>query len=321
MASVLRQIQAEWNSLVPRAQALGIRRVRLLNAPLETIAYRRSKLEWLKAQIGTDEGFDSWSFGPEIECILPGGWSHARLADEVRTSTGLDCRAVTSNIHQTTNYWKVVYDGSLHSARGVEVVAPILRGASGFQQLEKVCGVLTRIGAHVTRACGFHVHVGCRAEDVEFFKRLIRLYARAEDHIDSFMAPSRRRESLTGFTRSLKSRVTWSQLEAATTVRDVARAIGQDMSNARGSGRYCKVNLQNFGVTGTVEFRQHQGTVEASKAINWIKLVLRMCAAAKVRDKQIEVIQDLEQLRHLVEADDSQKRFFTDRVAEFKQRE
>lgn len=75
MVSVLRTLQAEWNELVPQARALGIPRVRTLNAPLETIEYRRTKLEWLRSMLGTSSMADlsSLTFGVEIEFVFPRG--------------------------------------------------------------------------------------------------------------------------------------------------------------------------------------------------------------------------------------------------------
>jgi hypothetical protein len=195
---------------------MGIRRVRLLrepvevHGPLESIAYRRAKIEWLKAQIGTyDATFDSWTFGPEIECALPRGWSHSRLAAHIETATGLECR--TESTHARRTWWKVMYDGSVYG-NGCEVVAPKLSGKAGFDDLSKVVKVLMDLGARVNVRCGLHVHVGVEDEGVDFFKRLVRMYAEAEDVIDSWMAPSRRREN-SGFARSLKNRVNWSKLE------------------------------------------------------------------------------------------------------------
>jgi hypothetical protein len=52
--------------------------------------------------------------------------------------------------------------------------------------------------------------------------------------------------------------------------------------SSRGSeARYHKLNLTAYRRHRTVEFRQHSGTLEANKAINWVLLCLRMVDAAK----------------------------------------
>jgi len=316
----LRQMQARWNELVPQAQAMGVRRVKLLNAPLETKLYRLTRLQWLISQIGTyDAILDYWSFGPEIECTLPRAWSFSRLADQIST-TGVDCR--TGGGHSTRTWWKVVWEHT-----GVEVVGPKLKGKSGLDDVAKVTKCLTDLGCRVNVNCGFHVHVGVedqyRSGDVDFFKRLIRLYAEAEDIIDSFMAPSRRLESARGFARSLKRRVNWQALERAQFIDEVVRAIGQrpGRANYRERTRYCKLNLQAlYGEHGcTVEFRQHQGSVEGSKIINWIKFLLRMCTAA--RDPSPKNVASFDALAESLRLSQHEKDFFAGRITEFRQRE
>jgi len=312
MTSVLRTLQAEWNELVPVAQARGIRRVRLLNAPLETIAYRRDKLEWLRAQIGVVGGFDSLTFGVEIECMYSASNNMRSIATAI-SQAGVLCEVEHYN-HSRRNYWKVVTDNSLPNG-GCEIVSPPLRGEDGFAQLRKVCDVLTTLRCRVNRSCGFHVHVGASDWQIEHFKNLVKLYASAEDAIDSFMSPSRRASSNT-FCGSLKSRVRTEQLASASNVAEVASAIRQTSGAAtvRDSTRYCKLNLKSFWQQGTVEFRQHQGTVEAIKAENWVRLCLRLVLTAKAGEKTVSSV---EELLTAVQASDVERSYFSGRVAYF----
>ena len=296
MVSVLRTLQADWNALVPSAQALGIRRVRALNAPLETIEYRRNKLEWLRAEISRLQGstiltsptaeaaqtaLPPFTFGVELELIMPRGTNHYGLAYAI-SRAGVACASEGYN-HTTGSNWKVVTDGSLGDyARGAEVVSPVLEGEAGLAALRKVCDAVKAAGCKISKKCGLHVHVGARNFAFGTFKNLAMLYASAERHIDAFMAPSRRgAQGGNGFCRSV--RIAAHLMERADTIDAVARACHQSpgRESARGSGRYCKLNFQSFWQHGTVEFRHHQGTVEADKAINWTRFCLRMCQAAQ----------------------------------------
>lgn len=323
MTSVLRTLQAEWNAMVPQAQARGIRRVRPLSTELlETIAYRRAKVEWLRAQLHvvTDEGLDSLTFGVELEFLMPahlyrdGG--RAEIARMIEAA-GVPCRSESYN-HSVRTFWKVVRDGSLDENRGAEVVSPILKGEQGFAQLRKVCDVLTAAGCRISKKCGLHVHVGSSTEQLDFFKNLIKLYASAEDSLDSMVAPSRRGSENT-FCKSLKYKVNYDRLEAARTIDDVTRAIGQTPGSdyTRSSGRYCKLNLQAFYQVGTVEFRQHQGTVEANKAENWVRLCLRMCLTARKGQTRVNGLHDF---LTVVAATESEKQYFNNRVQFFQRR-
>lgn len=311
MTSVLRTLQAEWNTLVPEAQRRGIRRVRMLNAPLETIEYRRTKLEWLKSQLGLMVGgFDQLTFGVEIECIMPPEYSggHDRLARELNES-GIPCRYEQYN-HQLRTAWKAVTDGSLNNyRRGIEFVSPILKGEDGFRQLRAVCDFLTSKGCKVSKKCGLHVHVGAQAEGVETFRRLVKLYSSAEKLIDKLVSPSRR-ENNNHYCQPVVVNATL--LNQARTVAQVASAVGQDQ--VRSSSRFCKLNLQSFWQHGTVEFRHHQGTVDATRAENWVRFCLRLFLTAKAGEKTVTSVEDL---LSAVDASDSERTYFLGRVAYF----
>ena len=306
MVSVLRTLQAEWNALVPQAQTLSIRRVRLLNDPLETIAYRRAKLEWLRGEISrlsattaltpsapdASPRLDLYTFGVEIEFIIGRGISREDLARAI-TAAGVACRTEGYG-HTTGSHWKIVTDASVDSSysAGFELVSPPMRGQDGFDQITKVCNVLEAKGCKVNKKCGLHVHVGASDWQLPAFKNLIKLYSSAEKAIDSFVAPSRR-ESNNTYCKAL--RVNRSYLDSATTMDSIAVAIGQTAgaSRARHPGRYCKVNVQSFWQHGTVEFRHHQGTVDGQKTVYWVKLCLRMAAAAHDGSWDAPALEDL----------------------------
>jgi hypothetical protein len=324
MASVLRQLQAEWNALVPAAQARGIRRVKLLGqgdilrAPLETIAYRRAKLEWLRSLLGGSSlaGLDGLQFGVEIEVILPRGMSRHAAAAKI-TAAGVECHEELYGHSTPAGKWKVVTDGSLGYDQGAEFVSPPLRGEEGFRQMRIVCDALTAMNARITSKCGFHVHVDVGTEPVDFFKNLVRLYASAETTIDKFM-PASRRGSVNPFCQP--TRINDAALTTATNIQQVATAIGQDNTrqHARSARRYRKLNLQCFFVYGTVEFRQHGGTCDAQKAANWVRLCLRMVLTARAGEKTVTTV---DELLETVGADEAEKAYFSSRVNYFNRAE
>lgn len=316
MASELRRLQAEWNDLVPLARERGVPRVRMLNAPLETIAYRKGKLEWLKSILQDTVSVSTLTFGIELECIMPPGMTRDDLAAQL-TLAGVVTSAEVYG-HRLATYWKVITDGSLGDyVRGVELVSPVLKGDAGLEQVRQVCRFLTEKKCKVNLKCGLHVHVGAREEGVEFFKNLVHLYAAAEPVIDTFMAPSRR-ASANSYCKSVRPDL--FSLNAATNLDAVARSIGQTPgpSAVRGPGRYSKLNLMSFWQHGTVEFRQHQGTVDQNKAVNWIKFCLRMALAA--RKGTTLANPSFDDLMKGIEATTVESDFFKGRVAFFTRR-
>ena len=156
------------------------------------------------------------------------------------------------------HFWRVGADGSIRGTNSFELVSPILVGLDGLAQLEKVCRILAAKRAKVNKSCGLHVHIEARSFTLPTWKNLFASYANLEGTIDTMMPESRRGQSNT-YCRSIVGYT--ERAQAATTVRELVRAL---------PNRYHKVNTLAFSEHGTVEFRQHSGTVEYTKISNWV---------------------------------------------------
>jgi hypothetical protein len=209
------------------------------------------------------------TFGAEFEVILPRGLDRHAGANAVAAHSGI---AVSSAIG-ARGTWKVVSDASVNgNGNGLEFVSPVLKGDDGLDQVRKICNALTAIGATVNLSCGYHVHVGARDQErnADFFKNLLKLYSRYEEAIDQIMPPSRRGNANRYCASVIRHNA--AVVDAAVTPQQVIAALGS---------RYHKLNLSAFYKHGTVEFRQHAGTVDGDKAANWIVVCLKLVAAAK----------------------------------------
>jgi hypothetical protein len=283
----------------------------MLNGPLETIQYRRDKLNWLKSLLTSSADLSAMSFGVEIECLLPVGVDRYSVVEKL-AAVGV-IAAVEGYNHTTGGNWKIVTDGSLGDyTRGMELVSPVLYGDPGLDQCVKAANVLKSLGCKLTKKCGFHVHVGARDEGVNFFRCLAKLYASAESTIDTFMAPSRRGRNNT-FAQPVQFAM--RSIDAATNVVQIAEAMGQSRHMLRGPQRYKKLNFMSFWQHGTVEFRQHQGTIEADKIRNWVRFCLLMCAAAKAG--KTFAGGNLDYLMATIEASEGERSYFRSRVDHF----
>lgn len=162
--------------------------------------------------------------------------------------------------HTTRGHWKFVSDASVRD--GFEVVSPVLRGEAGIEEAMTVAEALSDAGATVNRSCGFHVHFDAADLSAADVKTIVHRYAAHEAEIDAFMPPSRRggeNSFCLPVARFLNRRF------------DEARTIGE--LAAAQPGRYFKVNLQSYRRHGTLEFRQHSGTVNANKVANWVRFL------------------------------------------------
>jgi hypothetical protein len=201
-------------------------------------------------------------FGIEIECMLR---SAEGLAEAIENE-GLDCNVESYN-HQRRSAWKIVTDGSLSSHvsgyRGYELVSPPMSGEDGKEQIRKVARALKSVQAKVNKTCGMHVHHEVTdVRDVAIFKRLVRNYRDSIKPIESVLSMSRRHDTpnRTGYC-ALWSGSQLAQIDRVTSVMDLAHAID----------RYFVINFRALPRQGTVEFRQHHGTLDATKIIKWLE--------------------------------------------------
>lgn len=218
-------------------------------------------------------------FGVEIEFLTT--LSQENIRDHLLTA-GVPAITSQGNNKTTSTSWKVATDGSLPDGQGLELVSPVLCGQNGIDQIRKVCEILSGLGLSVSKACGLHVHVDVRdLRDVDIL-HIVTRYSAFESDIDSWMPQSRR-----GSNNSMC-------LPASKTLGifqsdDFKKLSGGQIRQRLGTPdtydrrRYSKVNLCPFIRQGTVEFRHHSGTVNATKIENWVRFVVAFTEASKVK--------------------------------------
>lgn len=187
-------------------------------------------------------------------------------------AVGIRC-AVEGYNHNTTNHWKIVNDCSIQGSQGFELVSPILQGENGLMQVAIVGDTLERLGAKVNTSCGLHVHIDGRDLTVNSMSRICKMWLKYETCFDSIVPASRRNNR---FALGIRSKfatleAAFAKLATATSIQGLTRIMNSD--NFGGSSRYHKLNLESMVRHGTVEFRQHSGTVNGLKMVNWVKLV------------------------------------------------
>lgn len=153
---------------------------------------------------------------------------------------------------------------------GYELVSPIMSfNTESFSLLKKVMRTIREVfKGEVNKTCGQHVHFSGFCEDInetsgdstlnlmKKAKDFFNFYGSYEECIfDKLVSPSRR-SSNNHYAYSCEC----PRLDAS--------------DEFYGYSRYNKINLLNFraGKIGTIENRQHQGTLEAKKIWSWIEL-------------------------------------------------
>lgn len=230
------------------------------------------------------------TFGIEIELVH----SNSRAMAAALKAAGIPTEVEGYN-HQTRNHWKIVMDSSIRGG-GYELVSPILRGEAGLETVRIVAEVLKAQGAQVNQSCGFHVHHDAADLKDNHFENLFRLYRRSETVIDRMM-PKSRRANNNRFCGSLR-----------------------DLPTIPGS-RYYKVNFAAYHVHGTVEFRQHSGTIEAEKMIQWIRISQAIIERSKRRVTEgpdlnyYDFFQAIGLIHNTTETEQSTRQYIENRMA------
>lgn len=204
------------------------------------------------------------TYGVEIEC-LANSIDDRRAIEQEIAAAGIAVRDIEAyeHTHNPHGTWIMKVDGSItrpngtplesypDSLRKLEIVTPILKGKDDLEKLRKVIEIMAR-HATVNKSCGVHVHHGVSDLNGKQFKNLYNVYSVNKPVIDYLVAPSRRNAY---YAMPLKAK---------------KRREFQPQSVARLEGRYRVINFDSYAIRGTVEFRQHQGSLDAEKIIAWV---------------------------------------------------
>ncbi len=195
-------------------------------------------------------------FGIELEIV---GITERRAAAALR-AVGLNV-VTPGYTHAVMTSWKIVPDGSVRD--GFEVVSPILEGEQGLAEAATAIDALKAAGASANRHCGMHIHLNASDLTTDDLRTAVRRYAAFESEIDAFMPPSRRGDD-NRYCQSIRSLPNRPNFRNAHNVQALAQAQ---------NGRYFKVNLQSLLRYNSLEFRQHNGIVDADRATHWIRFL------------------------------------------------
>ncbi len=210
------------------------------------------------------------TFGIELEAF---GVERHIVCDALNAA-GIVC-VVEGYNHSTRSYWKIVNDGSIQGEHSFELVSPPLAGSEGVKQVETVCKVLHSLGVKVNKSCGTHVHHGAGDLTLAQWQSLCKYFLRYEETMDTIMPKSRRADKELGwretdYCKAVRRRFAdlhdaFTKIASATTLHELADIFC-------GNDRYHTLNMTAFWRHGTVEFRQHSGTIDAEKILHWVSL-------------------------------------------------
>ncbi len=190
---------------------------------------------------------DARRFGVEIECVVPNNITRASLRDMFAQ------RNIT---------WTIKGDCSIRAERdtwGAEIVSP---PTTSTNDVRIVCDILRACGVRVNASCGLHVHHDASdfENNIDALRTLCHTWANTQNIIDGFVSSSRRRDAHATYCGTYTHDDAMC-MDNATTMRDASRNV---------MTRYKTLNIAAYASHGTIEIRQHAGTIDADKIITWI---------------------------------------------------
>lgn len=189
-------------------------------------------------------------FGVEIECV---GATRDAIIRECR-QRGLAIFSEAYN-HRDGGNHKIVSDASLRGENANEVVT---RPLSELEELRILLYALKAAGARVNKSCGLHVHIDAADLNIVQAVNIINNYYYMRHLINASLPASRTNNrycAVKSYT-DLVGRDNWYL-----TLDAFADAV---------CDRYVAVNIRAYKRHGTIEFRQHQGSLNYEKIKNWI---------------------------------------------------
>ena len=228
-------------------------------------------------------------FGIELETIASRSDDFNRIS-ELAQAEGTRINSEGYN-HSTRRHWKLVTDGSLHGGVGREFVSPPFEDEDKAREdILRVCESMDLFGLKVNNTCGFHVHLDASDLTAKQIARVVKFYRDYEEQIDELHQRSRRGNSST-YTGTLRG--SDFNPDTINSLSQLTRIY---------SSRYLKVNLCAYARHGTLEFRQHGGTINYTKIMKWVKLCTRIVEYAKT-DLPIDPSIPLETALNLTQAE------------------
>ena len=207
-------------------------------------------------------------FGVELECFIPDNDSD--IISEVR-SHGVEMTHTGYN-HDTVSYWKSLYDSSIRPDYGFiqkEYVSPPLEGDKGLKDLCVVCDVIKKNNGRTNYSTGTHIHLDASDLAPQDLAKIIYFYGKFESQFDALFGDTRK-ASRNRFCKSVRRFVNYCKYSGFEYFSNIGR-LERVMKT-----RYVKVNVYSYLKHGTIEFRQHDGTLDGQDLTMWIKLCTRV---------------------------------------------
>jgi hypothetical protein len=132
---------------------------------------------------------------------------------------------------------------------------------AGIEEVIKVANWMSSNGFDINRSCGYHVHIDCSDLSVAECAAVAFRYSARRTEFNAILPPSRHSAH-------------WCNPLSGSGLDKVRRAVTGSEERWDSGERYTACNLAHVNGRGRrIEFRQHSGTLNASKIVGWYRLL------------------------------------------------
>lgn len=208
-------------------------------------------------------------FGIEIEILSKlSGLKMHKLLQSLNLQHGV---SYLPNNYQS---WYIGFDGSLKKTGyyKLEIISPVM---TDFRDLEKVLEALQIIEENlcINESCSMHIHISDnKFQTEECVCELVKYYIKNEHIFDEYCHQSRADNPYC--TSPTKIDIFKNSEFICDDFDEQIFDLNAEINFYH--DRNCKINLNHFPKRKSIEFRQHECTLDSEKIINWINMLFEV---------------------------------------------
>ena len=224
---------------------------------------------------GENVDLNSHRNGVPEECEVEGD---TFSSNEFKRMVGVEIETISPDEaeHDQPEGFRQSSDGSINDAEGYgyEYISKPMNGDHLFYKIDRMSEYLFDHNYWVNKSCGLHIHIDARDLFYKELKGILLIAKSFEKTIFSMVAKSR---SGTNWCKPLPVYMTKERIMRINNDTDFIGTWYESCEEAPSfdkynDSRYHGLNLHARVYLGTIEFRYHSGTNNATKIKNWITI-------------------------------------------------
>lgn len=188
-------------------------------------------------------------------------------------------------------------DGSLDNG-GVEFSSNAFNGDLFLNKVNAFCKELNNRKYKVNQSCGMHVHIKI-IKTTDYLKKIFLFYSKFEDYFFNMLPQSRQNNHYCYRINMIYDAINKDffnidkmlDFEKKLYECQNYRRIRQLEEEKYNNKRYCWINFHSIFYRGTLEIRNHNGTIDANKINNWV--LIHLNALDFIKNIPLDVIKNL----------------------------